>query len=887
MTAIDITLTRRVEPPTTKFPNYTNLPTYLPRSLWNGIRAVVVVGMLVLEVALVVAPETSLKIVYFALIPLLPITFMAAPGIWRNICPFASANQIPRRFGFTLGRTLPAWVQRHGMLIQVALFTGIVLLRPFVFDHSGPATAMLLLSAMTIAFVGGVVFKGKSGMCHSICPLSPVQRVYGQSPALLVANTHCQPCVGCAKNCNDFNPKAAYLADLTDEDPQYAGYRKLFVAAFPGIIAGYFLPPADVSLALTGAYFVVSILVSMGSFFLLDALLALSEYTLTTFYAIAALNLFYWCVIPRILHAWWPAASGTDTMLLAIRLALIAISIWWIIRTLRKEDQFSAEHAGTLAPAPVTLGHGHRAASASGNEVLFEPGDRRHVAKIGNTILQVAEMASIKIEAGCRMGVCGSDPVCVLDGAEHLSPIGSDEQSTLDRLGLEPRTRMACSAHINGDVTVSVERPKSRDSQDFAREDHPVDDSIQNVIVLGAGVAGTTAADYIRRLHPTCQIDLVGAEAFPLYNRMGISRLIYGHTAMAGLGLIDESWSTDKGVTTWLNTSATRIDPAMQEVELQTGEVLHYDRLILAMGSQSFVLPLRGSGLPGVFVLRTALDAFSIRSFMQQTSGRKALVIGTGPLGMEAAYALWKLGLKVTLVGQSGRLLGAGLSDRPHELLVAYFRGLGIATVMGSPSEILGTDSVTGVALAAGEPLDCDIVLVCAGIRPNVDLPRQAGLVVGKGVVVDESMRTSDPLIFAAGDVAEFAGQLPGLWPIATAQAEVAARSAVGIDAVYIDGHQPMILKGCVIDLSMATRAGAADQLESSVTITIDEGDMFKYRELRLVDGQIISATMMGFPDLFAGVQRAITSRTDLGAQLEMLRSGDWSIFGWGASAAS
>ena len=125
-------------------------------------------------------------------------------------------------------------------MIAVGAFVGFVILRKIGLDDSGPLSALLLLGAMTGAFAGGMVLKGKSGWCSTVCPLLPVQRIYGQTPFALVGNNHCQPCVGCAKNCYDFNPRAAYLADLNDADGYWSGYRKFFVGAFPGLVLGFF-----------------------------------------------------------------------------------------------------------------------------------------------------------------------------------------------------------------------------------------------------------------------------------------------------------------------------------------------------------------------------------------------------------------------------------------------------------------------------------------------------------------------------------------------------------------------------------------------------------------------------------------------------------------------
>ena len=167
-------------------------------------------------IAMFVRPSGALFTFFKIIVPLLPILFFIAPGLWRNICPLAAANQAARVFGFSRAGTTPGWLQRRGYLVAIALFFGIAGARLVLFNVNGPATGILLAVTIVNAFIMGVAFKGKSGWCSSICPLLPLQRVYGQTPFLLVANTHCNPCVSCTKNCYDFKPEPAYQADLAD-----------------------------------------------------------------------------------------------------------------------------------------------------------------------------------------------------------------------------------------------------------------------------------------------------------------------------------------------------------------------------------------------------------------------------------------------------------------------------------------------------------------------------------------------------------------------------------------------------------------------------------------------------------------------------------------------
>ena len=225
---------------TITFPNYTQIPRRLPVGAWRAIRAGSLVAALVVAGLLIAVPDTGLFVMWKVVIPPLPLLFMVAPGIWRNICPLAASNQTPRVLGITKALKPPNWLKEYGYVIAITLFVAFVVLRKLGLDDSGPFSALLLLGAMTGGFAGGMFLKGKSGWCSTMCPLLPVQRIYGQTPFKLVANNHCQPCVGCVKNCYDFNPRAAYLADLHDSDNYWSGYRRFFVGAFPGLILAFF-----------------------------------------------------------------------------------------------------------------------------------------------------------------------------------------------------------------------------------------------------------------------------------------------------------------------------------------------------------------------------------------------------------------------------------------------------------------------------------------------------------------------------------------------------------------------------------------------------------------------------------------------------------------------
>jgi len=858
------------------FPNHTQMRRRAPMWLWYVGGELTIAAAIALCVTLVAKPSTGLKLWWGLAVPLLPLVWLVAPGLWRNLCPLAASNQTPRLLRFTRGWTAPAWYSEYAPVVGMTAFIVLVASRKPLLNSSGVATATLIGGSLLGALIGGFVFKGKSGWCSSICPLLPVQRVYGQTPYLAIANRHCQPCVGCAKNCYDFNPRVAYLADLYDSDPHYTGYRRFFVGALPGLIYCYFTLPAHIGAAGVYGRFAIYLAVGAGSFFLAETLLHVTVNTLTAVYGAAALSLFYWYGAP-VLASTLTGASGTAWFDWGLRAIVWWLAAVWLVRTWRKEAVFlKAERQ----PSPARrLGGGFasaRAKRAADPEVTIAPSGPRLVAKPGTTLLELLEDADTEIEIGCRMGVCGADPVCIVSGMDNLSPISPDERGTLDRLGYADSTRMACCARIHGPVEVSVTPERRRAAPSKQIEGFAYDRDVRRVVVIGNGIAGVTAADHVRRRHPDCAIDIIADEPYPLYNRMGISRLVYGRSAMVGLQLLPDDWYDRNRITCWLNTSAQGLDLNRHEVILGTGQPLGYDRLILAMGSDAFTPPIDGLGAPGTFVLRRASDAFAIRAYAQRHRTTLAIVAGGGLLGLEAAYAIHKLGLNVTVLEQGKRLLPRQLDTRASDLLREYVEGLGLHILLDSePRSVRSTEGrLDAVVLANGAPLAADVLLVAAGISPLVKLARNAGLDTRRGVLVDDELRTSDPDVFAVGDLAEHHGRIYGLWPAAAEQGEIAAENAVGGARTY-EGTVPVAtLKVVGVDLMSA---GRFEPDADDIAITLEDTDDHSYRKLVISEGRIVGAILIARPQDATDVSAAIKDRRDVSAAIGDLERGDWS----------
>ena len=866
------------------FPNYTRLPTYLPQGAWHGLRAAAVAAALGLAAVLVLQPELGLDLVWGLVIPLAPIVFLVAPGVWRNVCPLAALNQLPRAAGFTRGLVQTPRLREYAYLIGMAALLVLVAARKPLFNQSGVATAILILGLMALAFLGGVVFKGKSGWCSSICPLLPVQRLYGQTPFLTVANTHCQPCVGCTKNCYDFNPKVAYLADQYDNDRHYVAYRRFFAAIFPGFVLAYFLvpdPPA-ISLAEMSLQFLLYMGASLAAFTALDTFVKASLVKLPALAGIAALNLFYWYGAPAMTEA-AARISGeavSDWSAWIVRGGVGAISLIWLARTFATERRFIRRTVESTTGQSARLGAGAAAALESearraAVEVTFQPEGRRAAANPESTLLEVAERCGLVIEAGCRMGICGADPVAVTEGMENLSPVGDDEQATLDRLGFAANTRMACCARVRGPVAVMLapDRTVARLVHVGARHDA----SIKRVVVVGNGIAGVTAADHVRRTHPSCEIHLVGRERYPLYNRMGITRLIYGRSAMQGLYLLPDAWYGQHSITSWLNTRVDSIDPAARTVTLGTGEVLEYDRLILAAGGRSVVPQIEGFGARGSYILRDAEHAMHLREYVQRRRARRAIVAGGGLLGLEAADGLRQLGLEVLVLERGPWPLQRQVDERAGRMLQGYLGGLGIG--MLTEAEVVAVEAgpagVSAVRLKDGRTLPCDAFLACAGVRPDTALAVAAGLKVNQGVLVDDRMQTSAPGLYAAGDIAEHDGRLYGIWPASVAQGETAGVNAAGGERAYSGTVPATILK---INGAELVSVGRVAQQDGDEVISFAAPGEYRYARLLVREGRIAGAIMIGHGREATLVGDAVRQGRRIEAELRELRRGTFAV---------
>jgi assimilatory nitrate reductase electron transfer subunit len=360
---------------------------------------------------------------------------------------------------------------------------------------------------------------------------------------------------------------------------------------------------------------------------------------------------------------------------------------------------------------------------------------------------------------------------------------------------------------------------------------------MKRVVVIGYGMAGARLAGELLARDRGLDLTVLGEEQHSAYNRILMSNLLAGKVVEA-----DTMLPTPRGdrLHLRLGSSAAGIDPDAGKVSTVDGEVYPYDALVLATGSTAIVPPIEGLRDPLVF--RTLDDCRRILD--QAGDARTALVLGGGLLGLEAARGLALRGLTVTVVHARATLMDRQLDPGASAVLERTLRDLGITIVLDAAA-VAALPHAGGLRLADGREFPADLTVVACGVRAETGLAEAAGLTVGRGVVVDDRLRTSDPAIYAIGDCAEYPGSVSGLVAPAWAQAKVVADLVTGADpdARYHPVPPVTRLKAAGIDL--AAMGESIDHDDESAVTYADPGRR-QYAKLVIRGGRLAGAIMLG-----------------------------------------
>ncbi|MCI8416831.1 MAG: FAD-dependent oxidoreductase [Lachnospiraceae bacterium] len=324
-----------------------------------------------------------------------------------------------------------------------------------------------------------------------------------------------------------------------------------------------------------------------------------------------------------------------------------------------------------------------------------------------------------------------------------------------------------------------------------ARESGFSHNTREKYVILGNGAAGYYAAKAIRERDRTGTVTLISREPYPAYNRPMLTKALVAGLSPEQIAIAGREWYEDQQITQMLGKRVEAIDQEKQEVVLADKSRVPYTRLIYALGSECFIPPIEGRQLPEVCAIRSLGDVRRLESLLKKAKG--GVVIGGGVLGLEAAWELKKAGLSVTVLETAPVLMGRQLDQVAGRELQQLAKKQGIAIYTGvQVKKIQGKGHVTGVQLEDGPCFEADLVVISTGVRPNVELARQMGLHVQRGVVVNSRMETNIPYVYACGDCAEYQGMNYGVWAQAVEQGETAGANAAGEELEYTL-HEPAL----------------------------------------------------------------------------------------------
>jgi nitrite reductase (NADH) large subunit len=364
----------------------------------------------------------------------------------------------------------------------------------------------------------------------------------------------------------------------------------------------------------------------------------------------------------------------------------------------------------------------------------------------------------------------------------------------------------------------------------------------KSLVVVGNGMAGVACVEQILKHAPQFEITIFGDETHVNYNRILLSSVLAGEKEADEITLNPLDWYRENGIRLRVGARVTDVDPVAKTVTAADGSVTAYDVLLLATGSSAWMPPIAGLDLDGVFAFRTLDDTRALLERAGATT--RAVVIGGGLLGLEAARGLQVQGCDVTVVHLMDTLMERQVDGTGGAMLRQKIESLGVRVLLGkSTRAVVGDGRVEGVELADGERIDADLVVVAAGIRPNVELGCKAGLEVKRGIVVNDHMETSSPDVFAVGECVEHNGVCYGLVAPLIEQAKVLAATITGNKGpVYTGSIQAAKLKIMGVEVF-----SAGDWSETSAEpVRFEDPALGVYKKVVVRDGRLGGVILVG-----------------------------------------
>ena len=388
-------------------------------------------------------------------------------------------------------------------------------------------------------------------------------------------------------------------------------------------------------------------------------------------------------------------------------------------------------------------------------------------------------------------------------------------------------------------------------------------------IVVGAGPAGVVAAETLRKLQPSAEVTLVGDEPEAPYSRMALPYYLVKQIAEEGTHLRKGADHYAKQGITVRQDRVNAINRAQKQVTLAGGDVLAYDKLLLATGSRPVAPPIPGMDMPGIFSCWTLADARNIAA--RAKPGAKVLLMGAGFIGCIILEALAQSGAELTVVEMEGRMVPRMMNDTAGNMIKHWCesRGVKVHTSTKVTGITKGSQHPLSAALSTGQQLEVDLIVSATGVRPNIGFLEGTGIETAQGILINRHMQTNDPDIFAAGDVAEgrdFStgeSSVQAIQPTATEHAQLAARNMIGQQGAIHRGSVNMNVLDTLglisssFGLWMGKPGGDSAELLNR--------DRFRYLNLQFDGEVLVGATSLGMTQHVGVLRGLIQTRTRLG----------------------
>ncbi|WP_434727993.1 nitrite reductase small subunit NirD [Acinetobacter sp. PVC-6A] len=366
------------------------------------------------------------------------------------------------------------------------------------------------------------------------------------------------------------------------------------------------------------------------------------------------------------------------------------------------------------------------------------------------------------------------------------------------------------------------------------------------LVLIGNGLAGMRCLEDLLDMAPDrYEVTVIGEEPWGNYNRIMLSPVLSGEKTIEDIMLHPPQWYDDKGIKFIAGDKAVKIDRPRKVVYTEKGQTVDYDRLILATGSAPFIPPVQGVDLKGVLTFR---DIYDVNTMIEYCGSKtNAVVIGGGLLGLEAAYGLKQRGMNVTVLHLMDRIMERQLDGRASQLLRHSIEQKGIQIITEANTEALIGDEnghVKQIRLKDGTVLDADLVVFAVGIRPNIALAQSAGLRCNRGVLVNDTMQTFDPSIYAVGECIEHRGQTFGLVEPLWGQAFICATHLAEHGSLTFKAPTvPTQLKVSGVDVFSAGNFEPKDDYED---IILNDEKRQIYKRIIIQNDRVIGAVLFG-----------------------------------------